>query len=63
MHTDKEDKKRQKEASRRQFLTETLPAAAGALVLAAGLGAYQCSAQAVPALAASSPGQVQPEQS
>ncbi len=53
---DKKDKKRQKETARRQFLTETLPAAAGALVLAAGLGAYQRSAQAVPARAMRPPG-------
>ncbi len=56
MNTDKKDTKRQKEASRRRFLTETLPAAAGALVLAAGLGAYQRSARAVPPQAVRPPG-------
>jgi ferredoxin-type protein NapG len=54
--TDKKDKKRQKETARRRFLTETLPAAAGAFVLAVGLGAYQRSARAVPAQAMRPPG-------
>jgi ferredoxin-type protein NapG len=51
------DKEQQeKEAARRKFLTEAVPAAAGALVLAAGLGAYQRSAAAVPPYAVRPPG-------
>jgi ferredoxin-type protein NapG len=53
---DNKEKKQQKEKSRRRLLTETLPAAVGALVLAAGLGAYQRSAKAVPARAIRPPG-------
>ncbi len=56
MDTDKKNERREKEASRRRLLTETLPAAAGALVLAVGLGAYQRSAQAIPARAIRPPG-------
>jgi ferredoxin-type protein NapG len=46
---------REKEG-RRRFLRDTLSAAAGAFVLAVGLGAYQRSAQAVPARAMRPPG-------
>jgi len=42
--------------ARRQFLAETLAAAAGALVLTAGLGLYQRSASALPAYAVRPPG-------
>lgn len=55
MNTDKKNDKREKEASRRRLLTE-IPAAAGALVLAAGLGLYHRSAKAVPAYALRPPG-------
>ena len=52
----KKDEKQQKEVARRRFLTETLPAAAGALVLAAGLGLYHRSAKAMPPYAIRPPG-------
>ncbi|WPD22104.1 MAG: ferredoxin-type protein NapG [Candidatus Electrothrix scaldis] len=44
------------EERRRRFLRDALSAAAGAFVLAVGLGAYQRSAQAVPARAIRPPG-------
>ncbi|WP_446009622.1 ferredoxin-type protein NapG [Candidatus Electrothrix sp.] len=50
------NKKQQKENARRRFLRDSLSAAAGAFVLAVGLGAYQRSAQAVPARAIRPPG-------
>jgi ferredoxin-type protein NapG len=50
------DGKQQKGPDRRQFLTETIPAAAGALVLAAGLGLYHRTARALPAYAIRPPG-------
>ena len=51
-----EKETRPKGDSRRRFLRETLSAAAGAFVLAVGLGVYQRSAQAVPARAMRPPG-------
>ncbi|MCW5213093.1 ferredoxin-type protein NapG, partial [Desulfobulbus sp. TB] len=56
MDTDKKKERREKEASRRRLLTETLPAAAGALVLATGLGLYHRSAKALPVHALRPPG-------
>jgi ferredoxin-type protein NapG len=50
------DDKQQKGPARRQFLTETILAATGALVLAAGLGLYHSSAKALPAYAIRPPG-------
>jgi len=50
------DEKQQKGPARRQFLTETVPAATGALVLAVSLGMYQRSARALPAYAIRPPG-------
>ena len=50
------DEKQQKGPARRQFLTETVPAATGALVLAVSLGMYQRSARALPASAIRPPG-------
>ncbi len=50
------DEKQQKGSARRQFLTETVPAATGALVLAVSLGMYQRSARALPAYAIRPPG-------
>jgi ferredoxin-type protein NapG len=50
------DEKQQKGPARRQFLTETVPAATGALVLAVSLGLYQRSAKALPAYAIRPPG-------
>jgi ferredoxin-type protein NapG len=48
--------KLRQDPARRQFLTETVAAAAGALVLAASLGLYQRSARALPAYAVRPPG-------
>jgi ferredoxin-type protein NapG len=48
--------KQQKGPARRQFLTETVPAVTGALVLAVGLGLYQRPARALPAYAIRPPG-------
>ena len=58
MDTEKKNntEKQQKGSARRQFLTETVPAATGALVLAAGLGLYHRSAKALPAYAIRPPG-------
>jgi len=50
------DSKRRQDPARRQFLTETMAAAAGALVLTASLGLYQRSAKALPAYAIRPPG-------
>jgi ferredoxin-type protein NapG len=50
------DEKQHKGPARRQFLTETVPAATGALVLAVSLGLYQRSARALPAYAIRPPG-------
>jgi ferredoxin-type protein NapG len=50
------DEKQQKGPARRQFLTETVPAATGALVLAVSLGLYQKPARALPAYAIRPPG-------
>ncbi len=55
------DGKQQKTSARRQFLTETVPAATGALVLAASVGLYQRPARALPAYAIRPPGAL-PEQ-
>jgi len=46
----------QQDPGRRQFLTEAMAAAGGALVLTAGLGLYQRSANALPAYAIRPPG-------
>ena len=58
MTTDKihSDDKPQKGAARRRFLTETVPAATGAVVLAVALGLYQRPAKALPAYAIRPPG-------
>jgi len=48
--------KQQKASARRQFLTEIIPAATGALVLAAGVGLYQKPARALPPYAIRPPG-------
>ena len=48
--------KQGKGPARRQFLTETVPAATGALVLAVSLGVYQKPAGALPAYAIRPPG-------
>ena len=58
MGTDKKisNGKLRQDPARRQFLTETVAAAAGALVLAASLGLYQRSARALPAYAVRPPG-------
>jgi ferredoxin-type protein NapG len=55
---DSEHNKNSQESSpsRRRFLTETLPAAAGALVLAVGLVGHQRSAKALPLYAIRPPG-------
>lgn len=50
------EEKQQKGAARRQFLTETMPAATGALLLAVSLGVYQKQARALPAYAIRPPG-------
>lgn len=50
------DAQQQRGAARRRFLTETVPAATGALVLAASLGIYQRQARALPPYAIRPPG-------
>lgn len=52
------DEKQQKSSGRRQFLTETVPAVTGALVLAVSLGVYQRSARALPPYAIRPPGAI-----